>query len=1358
MAQKIPFFELFTDFSPDFDLRVPLNAAMVTNMVLEPEKRTMTLDMTVRAEMNDSTRETVEQLLARNYDLKRVDIHVKSTAEAFPDMLKNAGRKVSGSGSVIMGREIAKGRVLPIIELTPKAGHVVVEGKVFKFDCHETRRAGVWTMLLEMTDYEGSLFIRRSMPEREATELLGKISVGMWLRVSGRMELSYDGKDMQLNPQDIMQIDHAERTDTAEEKRVELHLHTRMSNMDALTDTAAVVKRAIKWGMPAIAITDHGVAQSFPDAWHTGEGKIKLLYGCEGYFLNNIDDRICVHGPQDGDFSTEICCFDIETTGLKVAHDAITEIGAVILKDGEIVDTFQTFVDPERRLSPEIIGLTGITDDMLRGAPKLEDALHAFLAFAGGRPLAAHNAEFDISFIRAGCKKCGIPFEPTYLDSLIFAQNLLPELGKYKLDIVADHLQLPQFNHHRASDDAKMLSAIFYKMVDKCFDEGIRDLEAMNKAMSEKADPLKLRTYHQIIIVKNQVGLKNLYRLVSDSYLKYFRRHPRIPRTQLEANREGLLIGSACEAGELFTAILENKPEAEIESIAKFYDYLEIQPLSNNRFLVDEGRIADDEGLKALNKRIVDLGHRLGIPVCATCDSHYIDREDALYRNILLAGMKFSDYDRDSRLYFRTTEEMLKEFSYLGEDTAREVVIENPNKIADMVEVVRPIPKGNYPPHIDGAEEELTTKCHSLAREMYGDPLPSVVQERLDKELNSIIKNGFAIMYIIARKLVENSEAAGYQVGSRGSVGSSFAATMAGITKVNPLPPHYRCPKCRHSEFFVKGEIGSGFDLPEKNCPECGTEMIRDGHDIPFETFLGFNGDKTPDIDLNFSGDVQADAHRFTEVLFGKGKAFRAGTLGALADKTAFGYVMKYLEEKHVSVNRAECDRMVSGIAGVKRTTGQHPGGIIVVPAEYDVYDFTPIQHPADDPNSDIITTHFAFTYLHDTILKLDILGHDIPTKYKRLEEYTNTNILDVPMSDSKVYKLFTSTEPLGIKPDALHECKTGTLGLPEMGSRFVRGVLVEANPQTFSDLLQISGLTHGTNVWLGNAEELIKDKICTIADVIATRDDIMLTLIHKYDLEKSVAFKIMEDVRKGRGLKPEYEEMMISKGVPEWYIASCKKIKYMFPKAHAAAYVIDALRLGWYKIYYPVEFYAAYFTAAPDGFEAQTVLGGMDAVRRELEKLKKLGTDMSQKEAANYDALQLVLEYYARGLKFLPIDLYKSHAYKFLPEDGKIRLPFSSLSGLGENAAANIMEARDRCEIVSIDQLKREAKLSKTIVDMLMEQGVLNELNETNQITIFSAKDKRDAEKLAAENAPKESESTEKAEKISDIEQISMF
>ena len=1323
MAQKIPFFELFTDFSPDFDLRVPLNAAMVTNMVLEPEKRTMTLDMTVRAEMNDSTRETVEQLLARNYDLKRVDIHVKSTAEAFPDMLKNAGRKVSGSGSVIMGREIAKGRVLPISELTPKAGHVVVEGKVFKFDCHETRRAGVWTMLLEMTDYEGSLFIRRSMPEREATELLGKISVGMWLRVSGRMELSYDGKDMQLNPQDIMQIDHAERTDTAEEKRVELHLHTRMSNMDALTDTAAVVKRAIKWGMPAIAITDHGVAQSFPDAWHTGEGKIKLLYGCEGYFLNNIDDRICVHGPQDGDFSTEICCFDIETTGLKVAHDAITEIGAVILKDGEIVDTFQTFVDPERRLSPEIIGLTGITDDMLRGAPKLEDALHAFLAFAGGRPLAAHNAEFDISFIRAGCKKCGIPFEPTYLDSLIFAQNLLPELGKYKLDIVADHLQLPQFNHHRASDDAVPVAQMLAKFFVMLEERGVTRLQQINDEMT-KLRPLGVKRNrfpkHIILIAKNKVGLKNLYQLISASNLKYFKRVPIIPKSELVAHREGLIIGSACEAGELFRAIVDHKDWNELKRIASFYDYLEIQPLGNNRFMVRDGTVRDDEDLKDFNRTVVKLGEELGKPVCATGDVHFLDPEDEVYRHILLASKKFADANEPVPLYFRTTDEMLKEFDYLGKEKAYEVVVTNTRAIAEQVEDIELLPKGKlFPPRLENSEEDLNRMVWGKAHELYGDDLPQLIVDRLNVELGSILGK-YDVVYMSAQKLVQRSLECGYLVGSRGSVGSSLVAYMAGITEVNALPPHYRCPKCRNVEFHA-GEYGCGADMPDKMCPVCGTKYAKDGFDIPFETFLGYGGGKVPDIDLNFSGEYQARAHAHAVEMFGKTQVFRAGTIGTLAEKTAYGFVKKYLEENGIAAGNAEIDRLTAGCVGVRRTTGQHPGGIVVVPREYEIYDFCPVQHPADDPNSDIVTTHFTFAYLHDTLLKLDELGHDIPTKYKMIERFSNTSVLDVPMNDPDTYKMFLSSEILGADLSAIG-IKVGTLGIPEFGTKFVMQMLEDTKPKCFADLIQISGLSHGTDVWLGNASELIRKGICTISSVIGTRDGIMLDLI-RYGLDNSHAFKIMEFVRKNkRGLpiKDEMLKQMREKNVPEWYIESLAKIKYMFPKAHAAAYVMSAIRIGWYKVHMPLVFYAGYWSAAPGGFDGALAVKGKEAILKALEEIKAKGKEATQKENETYSSMLMAYEFLARGFKFLPVDIYKSDSKFYLPEDGKIRIPFTSLPGLGEAAAQSIVDARTGGEYLSVEDMKERTGISKAVIEILQENGALSGLSETSQMSLF--------------------------------------
>ncbi|MBQ4349629.1 MAG: PolC-type DNA polymerase III, partial [Clostridia bacterium] len=999
----------------------------------------------------------------------------------------------------------------------------------------------------------------------------------------------------------------------------------------------------------------------------------------------------------------------------------ITAIGADIFKNGEILDRFNSFVNPGVHIPENITELTGITDEMVADAPPVGEVLKSFYKFVGDRMLVAHNASFDTGFIRTASEQNGMDFPNPYLDTVAMSRYMNPELKNHRLDTLAKHYRLGDFNHHRACDDAEMLAMIFACMVERLKEDGIGDIARLNYTMAEKADPLKLKTYHQIILVKNQAGMKNLYKLVSDSYLKYFYRHPRIPRTRLEELREGLILGSACSEGELFRAIQEGKPEDDIIEIAKFYDYLEIQPIANNEYMILEGTVPDEEALRDFNRRIVEIGRKAGRPVCATCDAHYKNPEDEIYRRIILTGLGFKDADRETKLYFRTTEEMLEEFSYLGPETAYEVVVTNPNKIADSIDTVRPIPKGNYPPHIDGAEEELTTKCWSLAKEMYGDPLPEVVSARLKRELDSIISNGFAIMYIIARKLVENSEEKGYQVGSRGSVGSSFAATMAGITRVNPLPPHYRCPKCRWSEFFTKGEVGSGFDLPPKVCPVCGTKCDQDGHDIPFETFLGFKGDKTPDIDLNFSGDVQGAAHKFTEVLFGQGHAFKAGTIGTLADKTAYGFAAKFLEKKGISVNRAEMDRLINGCLGTKRTTGQHPGGVIVVPAEYEIYDFSPIQHPADDPNSDIITTHFEFKYLHDTILKLDILGHDIPTKYKRLEEYSGVLVTDVPLSEPIIYEGFTSTEPIGVTPEQI-DSQTSTLGLPELGTRFIRGVLMKAQPKTFADLLQIQGLTHGTGCWLGNAEELIDQKICTISEVIGCRDDIMMTLIHKYDIEKSLAFKIMEFVRKNKKgliIPDEMQQAMLEHGVPQWYIDSLQKIRYMFPKAHAAAYAIDAVRLMWYKIHFPVEFYAAYFTAAPDGFDGEIVMGGRRHVRDTYNELKKRN-DLSATEADVQDALQLVNEYYERGYDFLPVDIHKSHATKFLPEHGRIRLPFTSLPGLGASAAENIMNAMQSGTIWSVDDLRTKARVSKSVLELLEKNGALAGMSQTNQLSLF--------------------------------------
>nr|MBQ4320292.1 PolC-type DNA polymerase III [Clostridia bacterium] len=889
----------------------------------------------------------------------------------------------------------------------------------------------------------------------------------------------------------------------------------------------------------------------------------------------------------------------------------------------------------------------------------------------------------------------------------------------HKLDTLAKYFKLGNFNHYRASDDAEMLAMIFFAMVNKIKSEGITDIGKLTSNMATNSDPLKLKYYHIILLVKNQAGLKNLYKLVSRSYLDYYYRFPRIPRTLLDAHREGLIIGSACEAGELFSAIVENRPRSELLEIAKYYDYLEIQPICNNRFLIDSGRAVNDESLKDFNRTVISLADELGKPVVATCDAHFLNKEDEIYRKILLSGMKMGDADRDIGLYFRTTDEMLKEFDYLGEEKAFEVVVENTNKIADMVEVIRPIPKGAYTPNMEGADDDLKNMCYERAKSMYGDPLPEIVEARLDKELTSIIKNGFSVLYMIAQKLVKYSEDEGYLVGSRGSVGSSFVASMAGISEVNPLPPHSYCPKCQYSDFSNKEGVGSGFDFPDKTCPKCGHPLKNDGHDIPFETFLGFYGDKSPDIDLNFSGEVQGKVHKYTEQLFGKENVFRAGTLGTLADKTAYGFVAKYVESKGIALNKAEINRLVSGCVGAKRTTGQHPGGIIVVPREYEVYDFTPIQHPADDPKSDIVTTHFAFSYLHDTILKLDELGHDVPTKYKAIERYTNTSVMDVPMNDQAVYELFRSTKSLGASPEAIG-AKIGTFGLPEFGTGFVQPVIIESKPKNFADLLQISGLTHGTDVWTGNAQDLIRDGICDISQVIGTRDGIMLDLI-RYGVEKGLAFKIMESVRKGKGLKPEWEEAMLESNVPDWYIASCKKIKYMFPKAHAAAYVMSAIRLGWYKVHMPKEFYAAFLTAAPGGFNAEIVLKGKAFVEKTIADIGAMGNDASQKDAGMVPTLQLVNESMARGIKYLPVDLYKSDAKAFLPEKDGIRVPFNSLPGLGDTAAEKIAAFAAEGEISSIEELRICAKISKSVIEILQKNGVLDNLSETNQLSLFN-------------------------------------
>lgn len=1222
--------------------------------------------------------------------------------------------------------------LVKITDLNAESGNVCIDGEILGMEDKETKTGKV---ILSINIYDGTstMTCKAFLPGKNAKNIVKRLGKTKAVKLAGRAQMDAFSNELTIMANTIVEstpLPKTTREDKAEVKRVELHMHTKMSAMDAMTSATDLIKRAMSWGMKSIAITDHGVVQAFPEAYHLlgrDNPDMKVIYGVEAYLVPDKEKSVKNPRGQVLDDAT-YCVLDLETTGISITTEKITEVGIMKVKNGEVIDEFEIFVNPEKPIPQRVVEVTNITDEMVKDAETIDKVFPKILEFVGDSIIVAHNASFDVGFLKHNAKLLGYEFNNTYIDTLPLAKDLFPDLKKYKLGKIADSLGIEVDVAHRALADVDTTVKVFNVMLKKLKDKGINTVDEIDSATkdpeAQKEEFKKQRSYHAIILAKNYVGLRNLYKLVSISHLNYFYKNPRILKSIYKKYSEGLILGSACEAGELYQAIELGKSDEEIENIARDYDYLEIQPIGNNEFLVRNGVVPDREYLKDINRKIVELGEKLGKLVVATCDVHFMDPQDEIYRRILEAGQGYKDADEQAPLYLRTTEEMLKEFEYLGEEKAYEVVVTNTNKVSDMCDRIDPISPEKCPPHIPGCEEDIKNIAYKKAHELYGDPLPEIVQTRLDKELNSIISNGYSVMYIIAQRLVWKSNEDGYIVGSRGSVGSSLVAFMTGITEVNSLQPHYRCPKCKYSEFDDYG-VGNGFDLPDKDCPKCGTKMTKDGMDIPFETFLGFNGDKEPDIDLNFSGEYQAKAHKYTEVIFGKGTTFKAGTVGTVAEQTAFGYVKKYYEERNIPINKAEIARISVGCQGIKRTTGQHPGGIIVVPKGREIYEFTPVQHPADDPNSDIITTHFDYHSIDGNLLKLDILGHDDPTVIRMLQDITGVAPTDVPLDDKETMSIFSSTKALGVTPEQIHS-EVGTYGIPEYGTKFARGMLLDTHPTTFDELIRISGLSHGTDVWLGNAQSLIEQGIVTLQQAICCRDDIMIYLMKK-GLPPDKSFKIMEAVRKGKvakGKEPkwkdEYIPLMLEHDVPEWYIKSCEKIKYMFPKAHAAAYVTNAFRIAWFKVHIPLAYYAAFFTIRAKAFDAEVMINGKEKVKNKMKEIEMMGNNATPKDKDMYDDLELVLEMYERGLRFLPIDLYKSHATKFQVEGDSLRPPLNSIAGLGNVAAEGIMKARQEEKFMSIDDLKIRSKVGDSVTELLRQFGCLEGMSQSNQLSLF--------------------------------------